>query len=767
MRRALLWAVDHPVLTTAVIIVVTVFLASRIPHLRVDVSAEGGMAEHDPARAYYDEFKRVYGRGSQTSVLVVAPDVFAAPVLQAIDRLTVALGRLDGVTRVESLTTVNHVRGEGDRIETGPLVGDPIPSDPAVLAAIRSQALGSRILAGTLVAGDGRATVIVVDTSPAGGDAAFNRRFSAEVESLIARDTAPGMTVQQIGSPFVRAVLVRYIWEDQRLLAPLAAVLVVTVLLLALRTTQGVLIPSVNEGLSVVWALGLMALFDLPVTSMTLAIPSLLIAIGFSEDVHMLTRYHRLLEGGLDRAAAIRAMVGHTAVPVLITTATTVVGFASLATADITILRQFGYAASLAFTADFVVTVLFLPVLLRVLPVPRRLRGTAAPTRADVLLVGAVDRLGRWSLEHRRVVTVGAGLVLGGAVVGWLVLDVNNDFIQGALRPSSVIRRRMVELRDTLRGAQSFSIVVDTGRPDGMKDPAVLRRVAALQEFLEGSPGVARTTSITDYLRTIHREMHGGDPARETVPETPEQVAQYLLMLEGRELGDLIDFSAATAQVVVRHDHSGSRELSALLRRLDEYLPEHFPPPLRVRYTGDEVLLTSANDYMVTNEIQGLGYSFVLIALIHAWLFRSLRAGLLSLIPNAIPALSVFGLMGLLGVPLDVGTASIASVAIGIAVDDTVHFFEEYRERRHHADTREAILQALSAQARPIVFVSVVLALGFSILALSNFKTLANFGLFSAFVMLIAMIAELMLSPVVMSVMAPPPGRGAAAIEAG
>src|SRR5262245_56999654 len=368
MRRPLFWALDHPVLVASLLVAVTLLLAAQIPRLQVDVTAEGAMAEGDPDREYYEQFKRAFGRGSQTSVLVRAPDVFTAPVLESVARLTLALQRLDGVTRVESLATVRHLEADGDRLETGPLVPDPVPTDPGELRRVRAAALDDRVFRGVLVSADGRATVITADATAPRNETAFNRRLAAEVEALVARERAAGLQVDSIGTPFTRDVLVGYIWRDQRLLIPVISGLLLVVLVLAMRSLQGVLIPLVNEGVSVVWTLGLMALFGVPFNSLTLAVPSILIAVGFSEDVHMLSRYHHLLEGGQDRRAAIRTMLDQTAVAVLITTSTTIAGFASLAFVDITMLKQFGYAACLGFTADFLVTISALPILLRIVP---------------------------------------------------------------------------------------------------------------------------------------------------------------------------------------------------------------------------------------------------------------------------------------------------------------------------------------------------------------------------------------------------------------
>jgi len=247
----------------------------------------------------------------------------------------------------------------------------------------------------------------------------------------------------------------------------------------------------------------------------------------------------------------------------------------------------------------------------------------------------------------------------------------------------------------------------------------------------------------------MHREMHGGDPAFETIPDTADQVAQYLLMLEGRELEKFVDFKAAAANIVVRHHLTGSGDLSALLGDIDRYVARAFPRHLSVRATGEEVLFNNASDYMAINELTSFSSTFVIIGIIHALLFMSLKAGILSLIPNVVPILLLYGFMGLVGIPLNTSTAMIATVAIGIAVDDTVHHMVTYSRRlnaRH--DQRLAMFDTLRAQGRPIIYVSVALAAGFLTLSASNFVATAHFGLLAAFVMLVAMLAELMLTPI-------------------
>ncbi len=326
----------------------------------------------------------------------------------------------------------------------------------------------------------------------------------------------------------------------------------------------------------------------------------------------------------------------------------------------------------------------------------------------------------------------------------------DTDFV--SLFPKrSIVRQRIEDLGRTLGGAQNFYVVVDTGRAGGVTDPQVLRRIAGLQDFLAGTGQVAKTVSVADYVRRMHREMNGGDPAFEVIPDSADAVAQYLLLLEGRELAKFLDFDAAGANIVVRHDLTGSLAISRLRAQVEGYIARAFPPTLPAQPTGEAILTNNAVDFLAVNEVQSLWTTFVVIALIHAALFMSLRAGFLSMIPNVIPVFTLYGFMGLVGIPLNIGTALVATVAIGIAVDDTVHHMVTYnRQLRQHRDQKVAMFNTLRAQGRPIIYVSVALIASFLPLLLAERVSTVHFGLLSALVMLMALIGELTLTPILM-----------------
>jgi hydrophobe/amphiphile efflux-3 (HAE3) family protein len=754
VKRLASWLVDYPLVTGGLLVLVTVALGLQIPRLRIDESAEGLMVEHDPARRFYEQMKERFGSDNLTIVLVQADDVFAPAVLDVVRRLTEGLERIEGVSRVDSLASVKNIKGRDDTLDTEPLVSTPVPATAAEAARVRGDALDSRVIVGNLVSPDARATalaVYVTPPAPAARDSGFNQRLVDRIDAVLREHSAPGVTAFQVGVPLTKATYVQYLGHHLRITPPLGLAVLVIVLFVCFRTLQGVVIPLLTATVSIVWAVGLMAILGIPMTVLTGIIPSLLLAIGFTEDVHMLTTYHERLRLGEERLAAIRSMLEESCLAILVTAGTTIIGFASLVITDITMVVQFGYASALGLTANLVITLIAIPILLRVWPVPRRHRAVVAESPArESRIRGWMERLAGFNLRYRVPILVVTAVVTAISLIGVSRLRVNTDLLTFFPREAP-IRVRIDELQRSLPGALAFYVAVDTGRADGIKDPAVLRNIVALQDFLIRTGKVDKTVSVADYLRRLHREMNGGDPAFETIPDTPEQVAQYLLLLEGNELTKYVDFNASAANVVVRHNLSGSADLSALVKELEAFTARTFPSNVVVRATGESILYNNAADYVAVNEVTSFAFTFVVIGLIHALLFMSLKAGFLSLIPNVIPIFWVFGLMGLAGVPLNTATAMIATIAVGIAVDDTVHHMVTYsRQLNEHHDQRVAMLNTMKSQGQPIIYVSLALAAGFFVSYVSPLVPAAQFGLFAALTMLVAMVCELMLTPILM-----------------
>jgi predicted RND superfamily exporter protein len=347
-------------------------------------------------------------------------------------------------------------------------------------------------------------------------------------------------------------------------------------------------------------------------------------------------------------------------------------------------------------------------------------------------------------------IAIGAGLITLGAVAACRWVRVDSDLVS-YFREGSIIRTRMEDLHESLSGILTFYLVVETDDPDRVKSPEVLRQIDALQAFVASRASVDNTVSVADYVKTMHREMNGGETSFWAIPDDRDLIAQYLLMLDGQDLAKYVDYDYSTANVLIRHDRSSSWDLRALLREIDEWVAAHMPRSVRVRYTGESILINNAADSMAWNLVTGLGYTVGVVAVVNGLLFLSVKAGFLSLIPNVLPVAWALGVMGLLGIPLNAGTAMLAAIAVGIAVDDTVHYMcRNNWELNKHNDQERAMFATVSAEGLAIITTSIALAGGFAVLGFSNFVPTAHLGLMSAVVFLVALTTDLTLTPVLM-----------------
>ena len=749
MQKLIFWVLKHPIISIGLLVIITVGLCWKVNTLEIDSSAEGLMVEGDPARDYYETIKEKFGDDNLTVVVLQADDIFTMPALRVIGNMTEDLESIEGVTSVESLTTVNRIQGVEDTLDTGPLI-DEIPEDAAGLKDLRKIAMRNYIYINNVISKDARAAAINIFTrKPEGKD--FNKNFSKQVDEII--DKYKGaFEVYQIGTPLTKVTFSSYIEGDQRTLMPYAVLILVGILFFAFRNIVGVIVPLATAGLSIFWTLGFMAWLKFPINVVTAIIPALLIAIGSTEDTHMISEYYIELIKGHAKKDAVKRMIRRLALPILLTSFTTALGFSTLATNKITILRQFGIVASFGLAINFIITIVVVPIILHLVKAPKHLR---VKEGGDSKKWGALDsmlqKIGNIDLSRKFAITAITFFLVGLSIIGCFRLQINTDFVS-YFKESSFIRKRSKSIHENLAGGLNFYTVVETEKEEGALEPKVLRQIARLERYLNDTGKFDKTISIADHLSVMNREMNAGDKKFQHVPDSKESAAQYLLMMDDEDIEKYLDYERATANIVVRHNITSSSELRRELKKIRAYCRDNMSPDIKVEVTGEGILINNAADAMARGQATSLGLALGAIFIIMSILFLSIKAGFLSLIPNFLPIIFNFGIMGWAGIPLNTGTCMVAAIALGIAVDDTIHFMTRYhREMKESLDQKKAMYNSLLGEGKPIMFTSVALAFGFIVLVLSNFNPTIQFGFLSAIVMLTAYLSDMFVTPTLMA----------------
>jgi predicted RND superfamily exporter protein len=751
LKRFMSFVVAHPILGLVTALLVAAVLGSRIPELRTDVSPTTLMIADDPGAPIYERAKEQFGSDELTLVVVKAADVFQPRVLEVIETLSEELQGFEGVTRVDSLSTVHNVRGDGEWLTTDKLMRDGVPSSPEALASFRRDALRNPLVANNLVASDARAAGILVYTDAAGADHGFDARFSRLVEELVERvRTRSRLEIYQYGRPATQTLLSDTIIGDQLHIVPISLGVLSLVLIAMFRSPHVVVISGAARLLSVVWALGIMAFLGYPVTLLTALIPTLLITIGFTEDVHLIAEYHEKLRRGYKKEEALRRAAETVGMPLFVTSFTTAVGFASLSLSPIVVLGQLGRVAGLAFLSSYVVTVLVVPALLHFWPEPR-----VTPLRdesdGERLLERVLVAVGDWVTTHRRATLAAAAVVFTVGSIGASQIYVDNAAV-GFFRPDSTVRQRHDDVAHSLTGPSMFYVMIEAPAAGAAASAELQSAIVRLQDEIEATGEVSRTLSAADYIRLVHREMNGGDDEAFVVPDDDDLIAQYLELLHPGDLEKHLSYDRNSTNIMVRHQLVGTHRIQALTDRIAELAAKTLPPGAVANVTSEGILQAHAAYSLASGMVTGLSYTIVIVTIVCALFFMSVRAGLLAVPPNVLPIVAGFGAMGFAKIPLNVGTAMVATVAVGIAIDDTVHYMARNSaelDRRH--DVRAAMRETLRGEGRAIVATSIALACGFLVMQTSSFLPLAWFGVIAAFVMIVALVSDLTLTPALAS----------------
>ena len=752
MKKILDWIVYHPKLATIIILTLIAVSSVKIMNLTIDSSAEGLMVEGDPERAFYEDFKKTFGSDNLTVVSVksLKGDVFNEKTLKLIDELTNQFSKLEGVTKVTSLVTVNKIKGENDSLNTDKLITN-IPNDEADLDTIRKDTMMNYIFVKNIISSDGKATAININTENRNGDINFNTKISTSINNIIDKHKG-NHEIYQIGTPLIKVTFSSYIAGDQKTLIPLAVILIMITLALTFRSPIAMMLPMITGGLSVMATFAFMTLMGYPINVLTAIVPVLLIAIGCTEDVHMISEYLTAIKEGKTKIEALLIMAGHSALPITITSSTTIIGFASLIINDITILKQFGAVAGFGLAANFIITITLIPSCLTFFNIPAvAIRERDAIHKQSSFLDRLLKGIININENYGNQILIVTAIIVVLSIYGATRLEVNTDFIS-YFKENTDIRKRIKDMHETMSGAMGFSIVVDTKKADGAKDPELLNQIAGLQRFIEKQEMIDKTISLADYMMLTNREMNDGKKEMLKIPDSSDLVAQYMLIIGEDDLKQYVNNDYSKLHIMVRHNLTSSSELTKVLKAIQGYIDENLSKDLVIKFTGEGILINNAADSMVINEIYSLLSTIVIIFFIMSGLFMSFKAGFVSMIPNIIPIFFNFGIMTVFNLPLNTGTCMVSAIAIGIAVDDTVHFMVRYHKELMKTNSqKDAINNTLIGEGEAVLSSSFALTLGFGILMLSNFNPTIHFGLLASLTMIMASLMDLFLSPIILT----------------
>ncbi len=723
----------HPRATAFAFLFLVFGLGMAALSLRVDTSAEGVLLDDDPDRATRDFARATFGTLDEVVVVMVeAPDAYAPETVAALRRLTDALQRVPGVAEVLSLTNL-EVPKKGWAMEIEQLAGPPLA--PITGDALRRRVQRFPILTGNLVSADGRAVAANVLLQEYGADGAALSRAVAGIRRAAAAWDGPGR-VTVAGIPATKVAIADLMHRDLIRLTPATIALIAILLFATFRSPRGIWLPMLVIGAGEVMALGFASFTGRTVSVVSIVIPSVVLAIGCSYAVHL---FPALSE---DRRRI------RTQVAVFLSALTTVVGFLSLLTSRIHTIRDHGVFAAIGVGCMYAAVFLLLPALDRIFPGP--VRDQAPVLTGTRALRGLADTV----IARPRAILIGALLLTALSLVGLLRVRVETDYL-AYFRASHPVHGEIARVNDRLSGSIPMMVLVDAGRDRAFEDPAMLQSVVLFQRALEKIPGIKKTMALPDLLSLVHRSMQGEETPRLWLPEQPDEAAQVMQLIEfgGRKqtLGHYVDDHRRLANVYVRANLISSRDLSRAITQIRETGRDMFGNDVSVIPTGTMQVLNKTSGTIARGIVSSLLLALTVITVLMILHLGSWKLGLLSMVPNLLPIAFLFGTMGALGVTLSTGTSIAASIALGMIVDETIHFIDAYRARRREGLPAEAAIREVFARVGPpIVWSAVILAAGFAVLVLSSFLPLVWLGVFMAVTIAVSLLSDLLVLPAIL-----------------
>ena len=711
--------------------------------------------EDNPQLLALEALENTYGKNENVVFLIVPDDGDATSqsALSAAVWLTDAAWHTPFSRRVDSLANFQHTTADGDDLYVRDLVDPQELARDETRSRIRSIASSDPRIAGSILARNGDVSVVNVTVElPEEGlleavaeVAEFARSVAAQAE-----DRFPDVDLRIVGTVMINQTFVEASIDSQMIFLPASLLLMALILGVVTRGWAGVAATGTVIVFSILASVGLGAWVGLPFSPPISPAPTIVLMIVVANCVHLLVTVQQRLRAGDTRHEAIVESVRLNLHPVFLASLTTALGFLSMNFSEVPPYRHLGNFVAFGIVASFILSVTFLPALLSLLPIraPKDRRLLRGPTMSIVAEV---------VLRYRRPLLWGwLAVVLAMALA--IPRNELNDVLVHFFDESVEFRQDTDFMDEHLSGNTLLEYSLEASTEGGVTDPRFLAEVSSFADWYREQPPVRHVAVITDTFRQLNKSMHGDDPAAYRIPESQELTAQYLLLYElslpqGLNLNNQIDRSRSATRVTISAETLDTREVLELNARAEAWLAENATHVAGVNSTGPAALFAYIGQRNIRAMLIGTMVVLLAISAILLFALRSIRLGLISIVPNVIPAVLGFGVWGLTVGQVGLSLSVVVAMTIGIVVDDTVHFLSKYRRarREYGQDPEEAVHYAFDTAGRALFATTVVLVAGFLIFAFSPFVPTAQVGVLTAMIIAFALVADLTLLPALLT----------------
>ena len=750
-ERLTLFSIDRPKTVIALMTLITVLFGLQFPSVTIDADPENMLDADQADRVFYNQTKDAFGIHDLIVVGVVDDtDVFRPESLEGILRATTEILKIDGVIveDVISPSTTDNVKSSGGLLDIRPVLRE-IPRTSQDKAVLRKDIADNPFLHEKIASADGTAIALYIPIEQKD----MSHRIAGDIETILARELLPGQQYHLAGLPISEDTFGYEMFIQMAIVAPLAFMVILAIVYLMFRQSAFLVPVAITAMFSVLWAMGALIGLGFTVHIMSSMIPVFLMPIAILDDIHILSEFfdrYRVL--GDKRRALIEAM-RPLYKPMLYTSITSGVGFASLALADIPPVRIFGLFVAFGIAAAWLLALTIVPAVISLMDdekLKRRLfRAGDAHSGPLYRLLGS---LGNVAFSRARAVLVLGIAAFAFGLGGLWQIEVNDNPVKW-FKADHPLRQADMVMNDLFGGTYMAYLVIDAQEAEAIKQPEVVTYIDRLQENLEADPLVGKTSSVADIVKRINFVLHDNDPAYDTVPDSSEAVGQFLFLFQSsgdpNDLDNFIDREERQANIWLQMKGGDNRQMQDVENRLAAFVQANPPPAeLSLKLSGLTYINKVWQDLMVTGMLKAVLGSFLVVFLLMLLEFRSLTFGALAMVPLTGSIVLTYGLVGWVGLDYNMPIAVCAALTLGLGIDFAIHFLQRFKA--HVVESRDVELtnqHMFGEPGRAIARNAIIITIGFLPLTLSTLSPYITVGLFFASLMLFCTLATLFVLP--------------------
>jgi len=727
----------------------------QFPAIQIDTDPENMLDANEPVRVAHHDLKKDFKLSDMLVVGIVdeadANGVWRPEVLERTEKLAKGILKIDGVIKVDvmSPSTSDMIEAGGGMLDIHTIM-PKAPKSQKQAEALKNQVLGNPLLVEKLASGDGQGLAIYVPIE----DKMISYRVSQEIEALIADITGgTGTEAYHIaGLPIAEDTFGHDMFLQMAISAPLAGLVLMLMLWWFFRSALFVAAPMIVAMVAVIVTMGALIGAGFTVHIMSSMIPIFLMPIAVVNSVHILSEFHDRYRPGSSVRDTLAEVMGHLFKPMIYTSLTTMIGFGSLALTPIPPVQVFGALVAFGVFIAWLTTILFIPAFLLSRNEQRLSEKLGTATSADQSTLGRVlPRLGRFSMKRAHLIASVTIVLSAVSAYGISQIVINDNpvswFKQGEkVRVADSVMNR--HFAGTYMAFMRFN-----GEAESMKDPVVAKWIDGLQQHLDAQPTVGKSTSYVDLVKRVNWAMHDEDPSFNVVPETREEIAQYLFLFgmsgNPRDLDHFLDYDQKSAGLWLQLSSGDNQSMQSVVAAADTYITAHpMPEGLSKTWAGLTYINTVWQEKMVGGMLNSLIGAFAMVGLLMLVLFRSISWSLLAMLPLTVTIGFSYGFVGLIGKSYDMPVAVLSSLALGLSVDFAIHFIARYRETRARHESREAAMDEMFGEsARALAKNALIVSIGFTPLLFAPLVPYITVGVLLASIMALSWAATILLLP--------------------